>query len=106
MQLRIIIGDHSMSMEVPDDFIKQSTESFDRLDETMDKGCKLGSRFIKELDHTQRCQYAANKLLVAIETHHESMAMLSAGYILVRKPGTKGVKIDNNGEPEETIFVE
>ena len=105
MQLNIIIDNHSMNLDVPDDFIAASDESFDRLDKTMSKGVKLGGRFVKDPNPVQRCQYAANKLLVAIESHHEPMAMLSAGYIIARQPTVKGVKIDNNGEPEETTFL-
>lgn len=105
MQLEIIIGEHSMQLEVPDEYLEKSTDSFDKLDATMDKGCRLGARFIKKPDITHRCQYAANKLLSAIETHNEGLAMVSAGYIITRKPGVQGVRIDNNGEPEETQFL-
>ncbi len=104
MKLNIIIGEFAMDLEVPQGYVDASGDSFDRLDGDMDKGIRLGSQFVKNADATERCQYAANKLLTAIETHNEGMAMLSAGYIISRMPGVTGVNIDNNGEPQNTIF--
>ena len=104
MKLNIIIGEYSMDLEVPQDYIDSSGESFARLDSDMDKGIRLGTQFVKNADTTERCQYAANKLLTAIETHNEGLAMLSAGYVISRMPDVSGIKIDNNGEPQNTVF--
>jgi hypothetical protein len=105
MKLNIIIGEYAMDLEVPQEYLDGAGESFERLDGEMDKGIRLGTQFIKNADATERCQYAANKLLTAIETHNEGLAMLSAGYIITRLPGgVTGVNIDNNGEPQNTAF--
>jgi len=104
MQLNIIIDDYSMNLEVTEAYLQQQAAAFERLDGEMNKGLRLGRDWIDQPNPTQRCQSAAEKLLRAIETHNEALARLSAGYILARLPGVKGVRIDTNGEPAETRF--
>ena len=104
MQLNLIIDDWSMNLEITDEYLQTMQDSFDKMDKDMDKGKRLGQRFIKELDQIQRCQIAADKLLSALETNNEAMALMMGGYILTRLEGVKQVVIDNNGEPQETQF--
>ena len=104
MQLNIIIDDYSMDLEIPDDFINASRESFERLDQNMDEEIQLGQNWISQPDRIERCRLAADKLLAALESHNEGLAMLSAGYIISKMPGTKQVIIDNSGEPSATEF--
>ncbi|PLY11879.1 MAG: hypothetical protein C0631_18660 [Sedimenticola sp.] len=105
MELNIIIDDYSMNLNIPDDFISASQDSFERLDASMAEGVQLGQDWIEQPDVIQRCRAAADKLLAALESHNEALAMLSAGYIVTRMPGTKQVKIDNSGEPNATVFA-
>ncbi len=104
MQLNLIIDDWSMNLEITEEYLQKMQDSFDKLDSDMDQGKRLGQRFVKDLDKMQRCQLAADKLLSALETNNEIMALLMGGYILSRLEGVKQVVIDNNGEPEETQF--
>ncbi|MES9898180.1 MAG: hypothetical protein ABW148_04050 [Sedimenticola sp.] len=104
MKLNIIIHDHSMDLEIPDQFIESSSDAFDRLDTQMDKGAQSGQEWIDKPDQHQRCQIAADKLLTALETDNHGLAMISAGYIVSRMPDIKRVRIDTSGEPNGTGF--
>lgn len=106
MQLNLIIDDWSMNLEIPDEYLKDMQASFDRMDEDMDRGWQLGQRWVRNPDTTQRCQLVAGKLLTALETDNESLALMMGGYIVSRMPGTRQVVIDNSGQPEETSFSE
>ena len=104
MELNITIDDYAMNLTIPDEFLAASQESFQRLDASMDEGIQLGQNWISNPDRIERCRLAADKLLAALESHNEGLAMISAGYIVSRLPGTTRVKIDNSGEPEATEF--
>ena len=104
MQLNLIIDDWSMNLELTDEYLQTMGDSFDKMDQDMDQGRRLGQRFIKEPNLTQRCQMAADRLLSALESNNEGMALLMGGYIVTRMEGIKQVVIDNNGEPQETRF--
>ena len=104
MQLNMIIDDWSMNLEITDEYLQTMQDSFGKIDRDMDQGRRLGQRFIKEPNLTQRCQMAADRLLSALESNNEAMALLMGGYIVTRMDGVKQVKIDNNGEPQETSF--
>ena len=105
MELNIIVDDYSMNLNVPDDYIASSQASFDRLDSTMDEGAQMGSVWVDNPTSLQRCQLAADKLLTALESHNEGLAMLSAAYILQRRPDTRRVTIDASGDPSNTEFA-
>jgi len=104
MQLNLIIDNWSMNLELPEGYLETMADSFDKMDQDMDKGRRLGQRWIKEPNQQQRCQIAADKLLSALESNNQGMALLMGGYILSRMKGVKQVIIDNNGEPQETEF--
>lgn len=104
MQLNIIVSDYSMNLNIPEAFVEASGEAFDRLDRDMDGGVQIGRDWIDAPDRHQRCQIAADKLLTALETDNENLAMLSAAYIVSRLPGVTRVKIDDSGEIRGTLF--
>ena len=104
MQLNLIIDDWSMNLEIPDEYQQAMKDSFDKLDRDMDQGRRLGQQFIKQPNQVQRCQIAADRLLSALESNNEGMALLMGGYIVSRMEGVQQVVIDNNGEPQETEF--
>jgi hypothetical protein len=104
MQLNLIIDDWSMDLEIPDDYLETMSDAFDRMDRDMDKGWQIGQKWVRNPDITQRCQLVAGKLLTALETNNENLAMMMGGYILSRRRGVRQVIIDNQGEPEETSF--
>jgi len=104
MELNIIVDDYSMNLNIPMEFLAASDEAFNRLDEKMDLGVQLGRTWVEHPSQHQRCQVAADKLLTALETHNENLALLSAGYILSRMPEVRRVNIDNSGEMLGTFF--
>ena len=104
MQLNIIVADYSMNLNIPEKFVEASRESFDRLDREMADGVQMGREWVSEPDEHQRCQVAADKLLTALETDNENLALLSAGYILSRLPGVVRGRIDDSGEMRGTQF--
>jgi hypothetical protein len=104
MQLNLIIDDWSMDLEIPDGYIETMSESFAKMDQDMDKGWQIGQKWTRDPDKTQRCQLVAGKLLTALETDNEPLAVMMGGYIVSRMNGVKRIVIDNTGEPEETSF--
>ncbi|MCU7801895.1 MAG: hypothetical protein KZQ82_05665 [Candidatus Thiodiazotropha sp. (ex Lucinoma annulata)] len=104
MQLNLIIDDWSMNLEVTEEYIQAMSDSFSIMDKDMDEGWQIGQKWVSNLNRIQRCQLAASKLLAALETNNEKLALMMGGYILSRMNGVKQVIIDNNGEPEETHF--
>ncbi|MGD8912172.1 MAG: hypothetical protein PVJ68_05425 [Candidatus Thiodiazotropha sp.] len=104
MQLNLIIDDWSMDLEIPEGYLESMQESFDKMDKDMDRGWQIGQSWVKNPNPTQRCQLVAGKLLTALETDNEQLALMMGGYILSRMPGVKQVVIDNTGMPEETSF--
>ncbi|MBT2970458.1 MAG: hypothetical protein B6D72_09770 [gamma proteobacterium symbiont of Ctena orbiculata] len=104
MQLNLIIDDWSMNLEIPDGYLASMQDSFEKMDRDMDRGWQIGQRWVRDPDSTQRCQLVAGKLLTALETDNEQLALMMGGYILSRMPDVKQVVIDNTGSPEETSF--
>ena len=104
MELNIIVDDYSMNLNIPEGFIDASRETLDRLDHNMDQGVLIGRHWIEHPSPHQRCQVAADKLLTALETDNENLALLSAGYILSRMPAVRRINIDNSGEMQGTFF--
>ncbi|MCU7919791.1 MAG: hypothetical protein KZQ88_10495 [Candidatus Thiodiazotropha sp. (ex Dulcina madagascariensis)] len=104
MQLNLIIDDWSMDLEIPEGYLATMSDSFDSMDRDMDRGWQIGQKWVKNPDPTQRCQLVAGKLLTALETDNEALALMMGSYILSRMSGVRQVIIDNNGEPEETRF--
>jgi hypothetical protein len=104
MQLNLIIDDWSMDLEIPEGYLETMQASFDRMDKDMDKGWQMGQSWVSDPNPTQRCQLVAGKLLTALETNNEQLALMMGGYILSRRPDVRQVIIDNTGAPEETSF--
>ncbi|MDA8420180.1 MAG: hypothetical protein M0039_02830 [Pseudomonadota bacterium] len=105
MKLKIIIDDSAREIDVPQDLLASAEDFFRKMDSDMDRGWRMGPEFIDHPDQTNRCQIAADKLLASISTGNSSLAMLMAGYILKRRPGVTGVRIDTGGEPLGTELI-
>ncbi len=105
MKLKIIIDDSVREIDVPQDLLASAEDFFQKMDSDMDRGWRMGPEFIDHPDQTNRCQIAADKLLASISTGNSSLAMLMAGYILKRRPGITGVRIDTGGEPLGTELI-
>ncbi|MHB8346981.1 MAG: hypothetical protein ACYDHM_07250 [Acidiferrobacterales bacterium] len=105
MKLKIIIDDSTRDIDVPQQLLADAEEFFTKMDRDMDRGWRMGPEFIDNPDQTNRCQIAADKLLASFSSGNYNLAMLMAGYILKRRPGVTGVRIDTGGEPLSTEFL-
>ncbi len=105
MKLRILVDERSSLLDVPDELIREAEDFFARLDQDMARGWRMGPEFVEHPDKVNRCQIAANKLLVALSTENKRVLLLMAGYILSRLPGVTGVRIDTGGEMLNTEFL-
>ncbi len=104
MDLNIIIDDYSMNLNIPEQFLQDNRDAFQRLDDSMDGGVQMGREWVDEPNLQQRCQVAASKLLTALETDNHRLALVSAGYIVSHMPEIRRVRIDNSGEVSGTLF--
>ena len=105
MRLTVIVDDKTSWIEVPQDVLEDGEAFFQKMDHDMDGGWRMGPEFIESPNQTQRCQIAANKLLVSMSTINKTVAELMAGYILKRLRGVTGVRIDTAGEMLNTEFL-
>jgi hypothetical protein len=104
MQLMVTVDARQLAIHVPDDMLREAESFFAKMDRDMDGGWQMGPEFIETPDRVQRCQIAANKLLVSLSGANETMATLMAAYILSRLPGVTRVNIDTGGEMLNTSF--
>jgi len=105
MQLDVIIDGKTHRIEVPQDMLDDGEAFFQKMDRDMDSGWQMGPEFVESPDVAQRCQIAANKLLVSVSAQNKLLTELMAGYILKRLPGIKTVEIDTSGEMLNTEFI-
>lgn len=104
MQLTVEVDSRLLAITVPDEMLHEAESFFAKMDRDMDGGWQMGPEFIESPDRVQRCQIAANKLLVSLSGANESMATLMAAYILTRLPGVSCVHVDTAGEMMNTRF--
>jgi hypothetical protein len=105
MKLDVIIDNKTHRIEVPQDMLAEGETFFQKMDRDMDSGWQMGPEFVESPDIAQRCQIAANKLLVSVSAQNQLLVQLMAGYILRRMPGIKTVDIDTGGEMLNTEFI-
>lgn len=105
MKLKITIENSTKVIDIPEDILKEGETFFQKMDRDMDKGWQMGPEFIEKPDQTNRCQIAADKMLVAIENQNKNLLDLMAGYILSRMPAVVEVRIDTHGEMLNTEIV-
>lgn len=99
-----MIDNRTHRIEVPPDVLDEGETFFQKMDRDMDSGWQMGPEFVESPNTMQRCQIAANKLLVSVSTQNKLLVELMAGYILKRLPGVKIVDIDTSGEMLNTEF--
>jgi hypothetical protein len=105
MKLDVIIDNKTHRIEVPQDMLTEGETFFQKMDRDMDSGWQMGPEFVESPDIAQRCQIAANKLLVSVSAQNQLLVQLMAGYILKRMPGIQTVEIDTGGEMLNTEFI-
>src|SRR5512139_2360461 len=104
MKLEVIIEDRIYHVGISEEVAREGEEFFQKMDRDMNRGWQMGPEFVENPDVTQRCQIAANKMMVAIGAENSLMAELMAGYILKRLPGVTSVSVDTDGEMLNTEF--
>ncbi len=104
MRLEVDAGGKRLALEVEQSMLVDAEAFFAKMDSDMDAGWRMGPEWIEHPDRVQRCQIAADKLLGALSTANENLALLMAGYILKHLPDVTGVQIDMGGEPLSTEF--
>jgi hypothetical protein len=62
--------------------------------------------WVPDPDQNQRCQIVADKLLTAMQNNDEEFALLMCGYILHRKPATRRIRINTDGEIQGNEFLD
>ena len=105
MKLHVRVDERALDIDVDDSMLVEAKEFFQKMDRDMDQGWQMSREFVQSPDQTQRCQIAADRLLVALSSANETMVMLMAGYILTHLPNVTGVDIDTDGEMMETKFT-
>ena len=54
----------------------------------------------------KRCQIAADKLLTAIQKNNSEAALLMCAYILKKKPSTRRIRVNTEGEIQGNEFLD
>lgn len=105
MILHAYIDDQHHPIRLEPELVQQAEEFFLKMDSDMDQGWQMSRQWVEQPDTRQRCQIVADRLLSALETHNDNMITLMAGYILSRLPGVMALRIDTNGEIQNTEFT-
>ncbi len=102
MKLNVQIDERMYQIEVPEDMAYTAKDIFAKMDREMDNGWQMSREWVQDLDATQRCQVAANRLLTAVENNHQPSMMLMSGYILYKMPSIQKIFIDTQGDMTQT----
>jgi len=105
MILDVVIDGRNYRLNVPQDMLEEGEAFFEKMDRDMDRGWQMSREFVEQPDRINRCQIAADRILAAMESSNETLALLMAGYILTRMPGVTKVDIDTNGEILNTEII-
>jgi hypothetical protein len=105
MILEVYVDEQAVQIEIPENVLKDAGDFFDKMDQDMDKGWKMGPTYVENPDPMQRAQIVADKLLTGLENENKNLTFLMAGYIVTRLPGVQAVRIDPNGEPLNTEII-
>ena len=103
-QLEIIIEGQHQQISLDNQQLALAVPYIEKMDRDMDQGWQLGRRFLEHPNTMQRCQVAANRILIALGQENSSTVKLMSAYILTRLPGVRRVLIDTAGEVENTCF--
>ncbi|MEN8175657.1 MAG: hypothetical protein ABFS23_07830 [Pseudomonadota bacterium] len=102
MQLKVIIDDEVLTLNVPDALIGDATDFFDKMDSDMDAGWQMGREWVAQPNLVQRLQIVGNKLLTALENENHDLGRLMGAYILNRAPHVDSLDLDTSGEMVNT----
>jgi len=100
--LNVTIEERQIPVETPPGMVVEAEDFFARMDADMDQGWQMSRQWVESPGTLQRCQIVADKLLMALDGGNQTMVQLMAAYILSRMPGVVGVRINTDGEMQET----
>lgn len=106
MNITVEIDDKSYDLDVPETLASEAVEFFDRMDRDMDCGWQMSRWWVPDPDQDQRCQIVADKLLTAMQKKDEEFALMMCAYILNRKPRTRRIRINTDGEIQGNEILE
>jgi len=98
MNITVEFDDKSYALDVPAALTDEAADFFDKMDSDMNCGWQMSRWWVPEPDLTQRCQIVADKLLTALQKNNTEAALLMCAYILHKKPSTKRIRINTDGE--------
>ena len=105
MIFKAIVNEQTFSIEVPEDFLVEGADFFQKMDADMDQGWQMSRKWVEHPDTLQRCQIVADKMLTALENENKKMTMLMAAYILKRMPALEAIDIDTTGDMNSTELI-
>jgi hypothetical protein len=105
MVLHVVVEDRVVPVPVPDELLRDAREFFADMDRDMDRGWQMSREWVESPTPVQRCQIAADKLYTALNNNNDTLAMLMAGYILSRAPDVREVRVNTEGEMQETEIL-
>lgn len=105
MKLDVLIDDKTHRIEIPAGMTEEAEDFFRKMDRDMDHGWQMGTEFVEQPDAAQRCQIAANKLLISHAAQNLLLVQLMAAYIVKRLPGIQAVNIDTSGDMQGTELI-
>lgn len=98
MNINVEFDDKSYALDVPPALASEATDFFEKMDADMDCGWQMSRWWVPDPDQEQRCQIVADKLLTAMQKKDEEFALMMCAYILSRKPATRRIRINTDGE--------
>ena len=106
MKIDVEIDDKSYQLNVPEALVLEAAEFFAKMDADMNCGWQMSRWWVPDPDESQRCQIVADKLLTAMQQENHEFALLMAAYILSKKPATRRIRINIDGEIQGNEFLE
>ncbi|MBT4837475.1 MAG: hypothetical protein HON94_09040 [Methylococcales bacterium] len=105
MILNITINENPVPLEIPEFLIEKAADFFEKVDKDLDSGWQMSREWVSNPTLIQRCQIAMDKILSAIETNNQQLAMLMAAYIVSKIPDVKEVIIGTTGDISENQII-
>jgi hypothetical protein len=97
MLLDAYVGARMYPLEVTQQTLDLGQEFYDKINQDMDGGWRMGPEYIESPDRVQRGQIVPSRLLVPIETGNEMMVRALAGYFASRLPEVRSININLEG---------
>ena len=105
MILKVVVAEQIYPITVPDQLLTDAEDFFSKIDRDMDRGWQMSRDWVDHPNREQRCQIIGDRMLTAMHNNNKKYMVLLSAYILARVPGVVGIRIDTNGEMQETELV-